>query len=141
MRGSRTDRWSSTWRHSRASRSRSCAARLRLAALSQRVKPEISPLQRQVNRVAWLIAAIAVAAGILFFLAGLTLAGLSLAAAVTFAIGLLVANVPEGLLPTITLSLAGGVRRMAARRALVKRLTAVETLGSTDVICTTRRAR
>jgi magnesium-transporting ATPase (P-type) len=76
------------------------------------------------------------AAGILFFLAGLTLAGLSLAAAVTFAIGLLVANVPEGLLPTITLSLAGGVRRMAARRALVKRLTAVETLGSTDVICT-----
>ena len=43
---------------------------------------------------------------------------------------------PEGLLPTITLSLAVGVRRMAARRALVKRLTAVETLGSTDVICT-----
>lgn len=108
----------------------------RIATLSQRVKPEISPLQRQVNRVAWLIAAIAVAAGLLFFAAGTTLAGLSLAAAVTFAIGLLVANVPEGLLPTITLSLAGGVRRMAARRALVKRLTAVETLGSTDVICT-----
>jgi calcium-translocating P-type ATPase len=108
----------------------------RIAALSQRVKPEVSPLQRQVNRVAWLIAAIAVAAGALFFVAGMSLAGLSLTAAVTFAIGLLVANVPEGLLPTITLSLAGGVRRMAARRALVKRLTAVETLGSTDVICT-----
>ena len=46
------------------------------------------------------------------------------------------ANVPEGLLPTITLALAVGVRRMARRRALVKRLTAVETLGSTDVICT-----
>ena len=108
----------------------------RIAALSQRVKPEISPLQAQVNRVAWLIAAIAIAAGILFFFAGISFAGLSLAAAVTFAIGLLVANVPEGLLPTITLALAGGVRRMAARRALVKRLTAVETLGSTDVICT-----
>ena len=108
----------------------------RIAALSQRVEPEISPLQRQGNRVAWLIAAIAVAAAVLFFFAGTTLAGLSLAAAVTFAIGLLVANVPEGLLPTITLSLAGGVPRMAARRALVKRLTAVETLGSTDVICT-----
>ena len=108
----------------------------RIAALSQRVKPEISPLQRQVNKVAWLIAAIAVGAGVVFFFAGTTLAGLSLAAAVTFAIGLLVANVPEGLLPTITLSLAGDVRRMAARRALVKRLTAVETLGSTDVICT-----
>ncbi len=46
------------------------------------------------------------------------------------------ANVPEGLLPTITLALAVGVRRMAKRRALVKKLTAVETLGSTDVICT-----
>lgn len=108
----------------------------RIAALSQRVAPEISPLQRQVNRVAWLIAAIGVAAAIAFFLIGLEIAGLTLDAAVTFAIGLLVANVPEGLLPTITLSLAGGVRRMAARRALVKRLTAVETLGSTDVICT-----
>jgi len=108
----------------------------RIAALSQRVRSEISPLQVQVNRVAWLIAAIAVIAGAIFFVAGTTLAGLSLAAALTFAIGLLVANVPEGLLPTITLALAGGVRRMARRRALLKRLTAVETLGSTDVICT-----
>jgi calcium-translocating P-type ATPase len=108
----------------------------RIAALSQRVKSEISPLQRQVNGVAWLIAAIGVIVAVIFFFVGLGLAGLSLAAAVTFAIGLLVANVPEGLLPTITLSLAGGVRRMAAQRALVKRLTAVETLGSTDVICT-----
>ena len=63
-------------------------------------------------------------------------AGLSLAAAASFAIGLLVANVPEGLLPTITLALAIGVRDMARRGALVKRLSAVETLGSTTVICT-----
>ena len=108
----------------------------RIAALSQRVKSDISPLQKQVNSIAWLIAAIGVTVAVIFFFIGLGLAGLSLAAAVTFAIGLLVANVPEGLLPTITLSLAGGVRRMAAQRALVKRLTAVETLGSTDVICT-----
>ncbi len=108
----------------------------RIAALSQRVGPEISPLQAQVNRAAWVIAAIGVGVAAVFFVVGITVAGLSLAAAVTFAIGLLVANVPEGLLPTITLSLAGGVRRMAARGALVKRLTAVETLGSTDVICT-----
>jgi len=47
-----------------------------------------------------------------------------------------VANVPEGLLPTITLALAVGVRDMARRGALVKRLSAVETLGSTSVICT-----
>ena len=53
-----------------------------------------------------------------------------------FAIGLLVANVPEGLLPTITLALAVGVADLARRGGLVKRLSAVETLGSTDVICT-----
>jgi calcium-translocating P-type ATPase len=108
----------------------------RIAALSQRVRAETSPLQVQVNRVAVLIAAIAVAAGVVFFAIGTAIAGLSLGDSVTFAIGLLVANVPEGLLPTITLALAVGVRRMARRRALVKRLTAVETLGSTDVICT-----
>jgi P-type E1-E2 ATPase len=45
-------------------------------------------------------------------------------------------NVPEGLLPVITLSLAMGVRDLAGRGAVVKRLSAVETLGSTDVICT-----
>jgi calcium-translocating P-type ATPase len=108
----------------------------RIAALSQRVRTEVSPLQVQVNRVAVLIAGIAVAAGVLFFAIGTLIAGLSLGDSVTFAIGLLVANVPEGLLPTITLALAVGVRRMARKRALVKRLTAVETLGSTDVICT-----
>jgi calcium-translocating P-type ATPase len=108
----------------------------RIAALSQTVVAETSPLQRQVNRAAQLIALVAVAIGVVFFAIGHLAAGLSLADAGVFAIGLLVANVPEGLLPTITLALAVGVRRMAKRRALVKRLTAVETLGSTDVICT-----
>jgi calcium-translocating P-type ATPase len=107
----------------------------RIAALSQRVGHEESPLERQVKRVARLIAFVAVGAGIAFLPIGLA-AGLGLAAAVSFAIGLLVANVPEGLLPTITLALAVGVRDMARRGALVKRLSAVETLGSTSVICT-----
>jgi calcium-translocating P-type ATPase len=108
----------------------------RIATLTQRVQAELSPLQVQVNQVAKLIAGIAIAAGVVFLLIGIGVAGLPLSDSVTFAIGLLVANVPEGLLPTITLALAVGVRRMARRRALVKRLTAVETLGSTDVICT-----
>ena len=107
----------------------------RIAALSQRVGREESPLERQVKRAAWLIAMVAVGAGIAFLPIGLA-AGLSVGAAVSFAIGLLVANVPEGLLPTITLALAVGVREMARRGALVKRLSAVETLGSTSVICT-----
>jgi calcium-translocating P-type ATPase len=108
----------------------------RIAALTQGVESEISPLQRQVNRAARLIAVVAVAGGVAFLLLGTLVAGLPLGDGVVFAIGLLVANVPEGLLPTITLALAVGVRRMARRRALLKRLTAVETLGSTDVICT-----
>jgi calcium-translocating P-type ATPase len=107
----------------------------RIAALSQRVGRDESPLEHQVKRVAWLIALVAVGAGAAFLPIGLA-AGLTLAAAVSFAIGLLVANVPEGLLPTITLALAVGVREMARRGALVKRLSAVETLGSTSVICT-----
>ena len=108
----------------------------RVAALSEHVGDEESPLQRQVRKVAWLIAVVAVVVGVAFVPLGTLVAGLPLGDAVIFAIGLLVANVPEGLLPTITLALAVGVRRLARRGALVKRLSAVETLGSTTVICT-----
>jgi calcium-translocating P-type ATPase len=108
----------------------------RIAALSQRRGPGDSPLERQVRRVAWLIAIVAVAAGVLFFPIGVFAAGMPVSDAFAFAIGLLVANVPEGLLPTITLSLAMGVRALARLGAVVKRLSAVETLGSTSVICT-----
>ncbi|MFN8189112.1 MAG: cation-transporting P-type ATPase [Nocardioidaceae bacterium] len=108
----------------------------RIAALSERVKTEPSPLELQVKRVARLIALVAVAMGLAFIPLGTLLAGLSLPDTITFAIGLLVANVPEGLLPTITLALAVGVRLLARQGSLVKRLSAVETLGSTSVICT-----
>lgn len=107
----------------------------RIAALSRRVRTDMSPLERQVRRVAWLIAGVATAVGVLFLPLGL-LAGLSLNSAVLFAIGLLVANVPEGLLPTITLALAAGVRSLAQQGAVVKRLSSVETLGSVATICT-----
>ena len=108
----------------------------RIAALSQRAISDQSPLERQVRRVAWLIAAIAVLMAIAFMPAATLGAGLSFSNALTFAVGLIAGNVPEGLLPVITLALAIGVRGLARRGALVKRLSAVETLGSTDVICT-----
>jgi calcium-translocating P-type ATPase len=108
----------------------------RVAALTQRVGTEESPLQAQVKQVARLIAFIAVGVAVAFVPLGTLVAGLPIRDATLFAIGLLVANVPEGLLPTITLALAVGVRQLTRRRALVKRLSAVETLGSTTVICT-----
>ena len=108
----------------------------RIAALSERVEADESPLEQQVRHVAWLIALVAVAAGLAFLPIGWLAAGLPLEDAFTFAVGLIVANVPEGLLPTLTLALAVGVAGLARRGALVKRLSAVETLGSTNVICT-----
>ncbi len=108
----------------------------RIAALSERVKDEPSPLEQQVRRVAWLIAAIALTMSIAFVPVAIFGAGLSFKNSVVFAVGLLAGNVPEGLLPVITLALAVAVSALARRGALVKRLSAVETLGSTDVICT-----
>ena len=81
----------------------------RIAALSQRGRTVPSPLERQVRHVTWIIAAVAIVIGAAFVPAGLA-AGLAWSAAITFAIGLIVANVPEGLLPIITLALADGVR-------------------------------
>ena len=58
-----------------------------------------------------------------------------LSQAFIFALGMIVAFIPEGLLPTVTLSLAMAVQRMAKDHALVKKLSSVETLGATSVIC------
>jgi calcium-translocating P-type ATPase len=108
----------------------------RIATLSQRVTSEASPLENQVRKVAWLIALIAVVGAIAFIPVATLVAGLSVSDSIVFAVGLLVGLVPEGLLPVITLALAVGARDLVRRGAVVKRLSAVETLGSTDVICT-----
>lgn len=108
----------------------------RIAALSERVKTDPSPLEHQVRRVAWLIAAVSVMLALSFIPVATLVAHLTLVNSLVFAAGLLAGMVPEGLLPVITLALAVAVRHLAGRGALVKRLSAVETLGSTDVICT-----
>jgi calcium-translocating P-type ATPase len=107
----------------------------RVASLTAGVRRDRSPLERQITRVAWLIALIGCVVAAAFVPIGI-LAGLDPTQAALFAVGLLVANVPEGLLPTITLALATGARDLAHKGALVKRLSAVETLGSASVICT-----
>ncbi|MFR9749635.1 cation-translocating P-type ATPase [Nocardia sp. 004] len=108
----------------------------RIAALSERVERDESPLEHQIRRVAWLIALISALLAAAFIPLAMFGAGLSPINSVIFAVSLLVSNVPEGLLPVITLALAIGVRELARRGAVVKRLSAVETLGATDVICT-----
>ncbi|HET9017169.1 MAG TPA: cation-transporting P-type ATPase [Thermomicrobiaceae bacterium] len=94
-----------------------------------------SPLARELDRVVRLVAAIAVGVGVAFFGLSLLL-GTPARNGFLFAVGVTVALVPEGLLPTLTLSLAIGAQRMARRHALVRRLESVETLGSTTFICT-----
>ncbi|MBF4992577.1 cation-transporting P-type ATPase [Arthrobacter gandavensis] len=113
-------------------------ARTRLAAiatLTSAAHPPSSPLNNELRRVVRLISVVALVLGGLFFVVSLV-TGVSWHTAFLFAIGVSVAMVPEGLLPTVTLSLAMGAQQMAGRRALVRHLQAVETLGSTTYICT-----
>ncbi|MFA5866976.1 MAG: cation-transporting P-type ATPase [Actinomycetota bacterium] len=108
----------------------------KIAQMTQAVKEEPSPLQKEMTKVTRVVALLSLGTGVLFFVLGYFVAGLSLAEGFLFSIGIIVALVPEGLLPTVTLGLAMGVQRMAKRHALIKKLSSVETLGCTTVICT-----
>ena len=107
----------------------------RIADLTSEIRETLTPLQKEISKFIKVISAIAIMLGIVFFSTGL-LIGNSFWVSFIFAIGIIVANVPEGLLPTVTLTLSLGSQRMARRNALIKSLNSVETLGSTTVICT-----
>ena len=107
-----------------------------IAHLTQAVVEAPSPLQREMARVTRMVTLLAGSFGVGFFVLGVATGLLSLTEGMLFALGIIVANVPEGLLPTLTLALALGVQRMARERALMKRLSAAETIGATTVICT-----
>ena len=106
-----------------------------VAHLSAQTKRSPSTLEQQVGRIVHTITTIALTMGGLTFLFSLLFVGMGGTESLVFATGIIVANVPEGLLPTVTLALAINVQRMARRQALVRRLSAVETLGSVSVIC------
>ncbi len=106
-----------------------------LADLTRSVVRPTSPLALEMKRVVRTISAIAISTGVAFLVIALV-AHTDLQNAVTFAIGVTVALVPEALLPTVTLSLALGAQRIAKRHAVVRHLESVETLGSVTFICT-----
>lgn len=106
-----------------------------IAHLTQSMEEELSPLQKELDKLTKQISLIAMSFGVLFFLMAVLFVQDPIAKSFIFALGMIVAFIPEGLLPTVTLSLAMAVQRMAKENALVKKLSAVETLGCTTVIC------
>jgi calcium-translocating P-type ATPase len=106
-----------------------------VAALTTQVRRHVTPLAREIRRLVRTTTFIAIGVGLAFVVASTAL-GLDIESGLVFGIGVMVALVPEALLPTVTLSLAIGAQRMATHHALIRRLEAVETLGSTTFLCT-----
>jgi P-type E1-E2 ATPase len=107
----------------------------KIAHLTQTSRGGVSPLRMEIAHLSRWIAILAVLLGLLFFTIGWAL-GVPLWDDFIFAIGLIVAMVPEGLLPTLTLALVLATQRLARRHVLIRYLPSVEALGSTTVICT-----
>ena len=106
----------------------------KIATMIQTAGPEQTPLQRRLNQVGKVLALAALAIVGVVFALGL-LRGEDLEIMFLTAVSLAVAAVPEGLPAVVTIALALGAQRMLRRRALIRKLPAVETLGSVTVIC------
>merc|ERR1711910_237681 len=106
----------------------------RIAGLASGLGGGQTPIAKEIEHFIHIITAVAVFLGVSFFIIAFIL-GYNWLDAVIFLIGIIVANVPEGLLATVTVCLTLTAKRMAAKNCLVKNLEAVETLGSTSTIC------
>ncbi|XP_018494795.1 sodium/potassium-transporting ATPase subunit alpha isoform X2 [Galendromus occidentalis] len=106
----------------------------RIANLASGLEMGETPIAREIAHFIHIITGVAVFLGVSFFIIAFIL-GYHWLDAVIFLIGIIVANVPEGLLATVTVCLTLTAKRMAAKNCLVKNLEAVETLGSTSTIC------
>jgi sodium/potassium-transporting ATPase subunit alpha len=106
----------------------------RIAGLASGLETGKTPIAREIEHFIHIITGVAVFLGVSFFIIALVL-GYNWLEAVIFLIGIIVANVPEGLLATVTVCLTLTAKRMAKKNCLVKNLEAVETLGSTSTIC------
>merc|ERR1712061_962736 len=106
----------------------------RIAGLASGLTTGQTPIAKEIEHFIHIITAVAVFLGVSFFIIAFIL-GYHWLDAVIFLIGIIVANVPEGLLATVTVCLTLTAKRMASKNCLVKNLEAVETLGSTSTIC------
>jgi len=108
----------------------------RTAQLATSTDGEDTPIAKEIKDFVFKVSMIAFTLGITFFIIGMVETGIDgLVQNVVFLIGIIVANVPEGLLATVTVSLTLTARRMFDKNVRVKNLESVETLGSTSVIC------
>jgi len=107
----------------------------RIAHLTQAAGGEDSPLRREIARLSRSIAILALCIGAAFFAVG-RVAGVPFWRDTILSLGIIIALVPEGLLPTLTLSLVLAAQRLARKNVLIRHLPSVETLGSVTVICT-----
>uniref|UniRef100_G3RT56 Sodium/potassium-transporting ATPase subunit alpha n=1 Tax=Gorilla gorilla gorilla TaxID=9595 RepID=G3RT56_GORGO len=105
-----------------------------IASLASGVGNEKTPIAIEIEHFVHIVAGVAVSIGILFFIIAVSLK-YQVLDSIIFLIGIIVANVPEGLLATVTVTLSLTAKRMAKKNCLVKNLEAVETLGSTSIIC------
>jgi len=106
----------------------------RIAGLASGLDTGDTPIAKEIAHFIHIITGVAVFLGVSFFIIAFIL-GYNWLDAVIFLIGIIVANVPEGLLATVTVCLTLTAKRMASKNCLVKNLEAVETLGSTSTIC------
>jgi len=106
----------------------------RIAGLASGLEGGQTPIAKEIEHFIHIITGVAVFLGVTFFIIAFIL-GYNWLDAVIFLIGIIVANVPEGLLATVTVCLTLTAKRMASKNCLVKNLEAVETLGSTSCIC------
>jgi sodium/potassium-transporting ATPase subunit alpha len=107
----------------------------KVAALSQEIRRPLSPLAQELGRMVRVLTIVAVTLGATFFAYGM-FTGRPLWINIVFALGIIVANVPEGLLPTFTLALSMASQRMARKNVFVKALESIEALGAIHAICT-----
>lgn len=107
----------------------------RIIALSEEAKEPLSSLQKEINHTASLNFIIALAVAMIFFGLCFAFINLTLVSSIFFAIGIMVSLVPEGLQLTVSLSLAITALYMSKRNVVLKRLSAVETLGAMSVLC------